>query len=62
MGHHEMTGFWPDQLEINRELILLPDVIQCRRTGCSATMDKAIFLQLHRWHIAGSLSAVCRDL
>jgi hypothetical protein len=27
-GYHEMTGFWPEQLvEINRELILLPDVI-----------------------------------
>jgi hypothetical protein len=28
-------------VEINQELILLPDVIQCRRTGCLATKDVA---------------------
>jgi len=62
-GYYELTWFWPEQLEeINRELILLPDVIQCRTTGCSATRDLAIFLVLHRWYIAGNWSAVSRDL
>jgi hypothetical protein len=62
-GYFELTGFWPEQLkEINQELILLPDVIRCRRTGCCARRDMAIFLLLRRWHIVGNWSAVSRDL
>jgi hypothetical protein len=51
--YYMMTGFWPEQVhEICRELRLLPDVIRCRRSGCKAGKEMAIFLLLRRWHIA----------
>ena len=62
-AYYEMTGFWPEQLaEINQELTLIPDVIRCRRTGCFATKDLALFLLLRRWHMPGNWSSVSRDL
>ena len=62
-AYYEMTGFWPEQLAVlNQELTLIPDVIRCRRTGCSATKDLALFLLLRRWHMPGNWSSVSRDL
>jgi hypothetical protein len=41
---HQMTGFWPKQVnEISWELTLIPDVIRCRRTGCTAPKEMDIF-------------------
>jgi hypothetical protein len=62
-AYYEMTWFWLEQLvEINQELTLIPDFIRCRRTGCFASKDLAIFLLLRRWHMPGNWSAVRRDL
>lgn len=49
--YYQMVGFWSDQVvEISQELTLIPDVIRCRRSGCTATKELAIFLLLRRWH------------
>ena len=43
--YYQMAGFWPEQVvEISRELTLIPDAIRCRRGGCAATKELAIFL------------------
>jgi hypothetical protein len=61
--YHQMTGFWPEQVqEICQELILIPDVIRCRRSGCSASKELAIFVMLRRWHIAAKWEVVSKDL
>ena len=61
--YYMMTGFWPEQVqEICRELRLLPDVIRCRRSGCKAGKEMAIFLLLRRWHIAGKWELVSKDM
>jgi hypothetical protein len=58
-----MIGFWPEQVqEICLELRLLPDVIHCRRSGCKAGKEMAIFLLLRRWHIAGKRELVSKDM
>jgi hypothetical protein len=37
--YYQFTGFWPEQMEeICRELMLLPDIIRCQRTGCFAKL------------------------
>jgi hypothetical protein len=61
--YYQMAGFWPEQdVEISWELTLIPDVIRCRRSGCTATKELAIFLPLRRWHIAGKWEAVSKDM
>jgi hypothetical protein len=62
-GYYEMTGFWPEQVDmISAELTLLPDVIKCRSTGCVASRHLAIFVLLRRWHKPGNWESVSRDL
>jgi hypothetical protein len=59
---HQMTGFWPEQVqEICQELILIPDIIRCRRSGCSASKELAIFVMLRRWHIADKWEVVSKE-
>lgn len=61
--HYQLTGFWPEQVEeICDNLILIPDTIRCRRSGCSASKSLAIFLMLRRWHICDTWESVARDL
>jgi hypothetical protein len=50
---YHFSGFWPDQFtEICENLMLIPDVIICERTRCSARKDLALFLLLRRWNKA----------
>ena len=50
---YQNSGFWPDQfLEISQNLILIPDVIVCDRTRCSARKELALFVLLRRWNKA----------
>ncbi len=50
---YHFSGFWPDQfIEICKNLILIPDVIICECTRCSARKDLALFLLLWRWNKA----------
>jgi hypothetical protein len=58
-----MTGFWPEQVhQICQELTLLLDVICCRRSGCKAGKELAIFLLLRRWYIAGKWEIIRKDM
>jgi hypothetical protein len=44
---YQNSGFWPDQfLEIPQNLLLIPDVIVCDRTRCSARKELALFVLL----------------
>jgi hypothetical protein len=49
-------------VDINFELTLLLDVIQCQTTGCKATKDLALYLLLGRWHLPGNWTFVSRDM
>jgi hypothetical protein len=61
--YYMMTGFWPEQFhEICQELTLLPDVVHCRRSGCKARKEMAIFLLLRRWNISGKWEIVSKDM
>jgi hypothetical protein len=60
--YYQMTGFWSEEItEISNEVSLIPAVIECRRTGCCATKDLAVFVMLRRWH-ADNWEGVSRDL
>ncbi len=50
---YHYSGFWPDQFtEICENLILIPDVVICERTRCSAKKKLALFLLLWQWNKA----------
>jgi hypothetical protein len=61
--YYQLTRFWPEQVEeICNNLILIPDTIRCRRSGCSASKSLSIFVMLRRLHICDTWESVARDL
>jgi hypothetical protein len=58
-----MTGFWPEKVSaISVALASIPDMIQCQKTRCAATKERAIFLLLWRWHLPTSWEIVSKDM
>jgi hypothetical protein len=49
-------------MQFSQELTLPPDVIHCRRSGCKARKELAVFLLLRRQYIAGKWEIVSKDM
>jgi len=61
--YYMLTGFWPEQVYARcLKLTLCPNVIHCRRSGCKAGKELAVFLLLRRQHIADKWEFLSKEI